>query len=208
VKLITDPVEIERKSMELIEEELGELDCSLEARQIIKRVVHATAEPELADKVIISDKAIESGFKALKAGANIVTDVNMLRAGIGERRLSRLGGELKCFISSDEVASLAKEEGITRSMMSMRQAIKNDENQVFAIGNAPTALVELMRLVEADEVSPRLIVGTPVGFVGAKEAKAKLETLDVPYITLRGRRGGSAVAASIVNAMLRLIDNG
>ncbi|GAB6137061.1 precorrin-8X methylmutase [Halanaerobaculum tunisiense] len=202
MKIIQDPKEIERKSMEIIKEEMGELDCSAKEKKVVKRVVHATADPEFAELVIVSQGAIESGLQALEAGANIVTDVNMLRAGINKRKVSALGGQVKCFISDQKIAKEAKEAGITRSMMCMRQAIKDNDNQVFVIGNAPTALFELIKLVKAGEANPALIVGTPVGFVGAKESKVELEKLDLSYITVRGRKGGSAVAASIVNALL------
>ncbi|GAB6100470.1 precorrin-8X methylmutase [Halanaerocella petrolearia] len=202
MEILQDPKEIERRSMEIIKEEIGELDCSAKEEKVVKRVVHATADPEFTELVIISDEAIESGLQALESGANIVTDVNMLRAGINKRKVSALGGQVNCFISDKKVAKKAKEAGITRSMMCMRQAIKNKDNQVFVIGNAPTALFELIKLVKVDKANPALIIGTPVGFVGAKESKLELEKLDIPYITVRGRKGGSAVAASIMNALL------
>ncbi|MGM0472253.1 MAG: precorrin-8X methylmutase [Bacillota bacterium] len=202
---IYQPEEIEARSMEIIERELEDEDLTVnpQKRSVIKRVAHATADPTLAQSVIISQSAVELGREALEDGCNIVTDVNMLRAGINSSKLKALGGEIKCFISDGDVAWKAKAEGITRSMMSMREAIRDEANQIFAIGNAPTALFELMRLIKEEEVKqPKLIVGTPVGFVGAKESKAQLEELAVPHITLRGRKGGSAVAASIMNALL------
>ncbi len=204
MEILTDPKAIEQKSMQIINQELGELSCSEPEKKVIKRVVHATAEPELAEAVIISQQAVESGLQALQSGANVITDVSMLQAGINDRKVSKLGGEVNCFISNQKIAKEAKEEGITRSMMCMRRAVQNKDNKIFAIGNAPTALFELIRLVRDGKASPKLIVGTPVGFVGAKESKLELEKLDLPYITLRGRKGGSAAAASIVNALLYL----
>ena len=200
--ILTDPRAIERKSMKIINEEIDQLSCTAKEEKIVKRVVHATAEVELAHSVIIADKAVESGLEALKNGKNIVTDVNMLRAGINKRKAAAMGSEINCFISDEKIAQKAKKEGITRSMMCMREAVQDPDNQIFAIGNAPTALFELIRLVRDGAADPSLIIGTPVGFVGAAESKLELEKLEIPFITLRGRRGGSAVAASIVNALL------
>ncbi|MBM7557127.1 precorrin-8X methylmutase [Halanaerobacter jeridensis] len=204
MEIIQDPQEIERKSMAIIADELGELDCSPAEEKVIKRVVHATADPEIAESVIVSETAIESGLKSLEQGSNIITDVNMLKAGINSRKVNELGGAINCFISDEQIAEEAKEAGITRSMMCMRKAVQEQENKIFVIGNAPTALFELIKLVNAGQANPGLIIGTPVGFVGAKESKLELEKVDVPYITLRGRKGGSAVAASIMNALLYL----
>lgn len=202
MELIQDPQAIEDKSMNIIEKEVADLECSQLQKKIVKRVIHATADFDFKDLVIISDGAVEAGLQALESGSNIVTDVNMLRAGINSRKLGSFGGELKCFISNQEIAKEAKEQGITRSMMSMRKAVQNSDNKIFSIGNAPTALFELMKLIQAGEADPELIIGTPVGFVGAKESKAELEKLDIPFITVRGRKGGSSVAASITNALL------
>jgi len=131
-----------------------------------------------------------------------VTDVNMLKSGITKGKSRELNIKVDCFISNQEIATEAKKLGITRSMMSMRRAAQDKDNKVFAIGNAPTALFELIKLVKEGKAEPELIIGTPVGFVGAKESKEELEKLDIPYITVRGRKGGSPVAASIVNALL------
>lgn len=202
MEIIQNPQAIEDKSMDIIEDAVGELDYAAQEKKIVKRVIHATADFEFKDLIVISEEAVTAGLQALQSGSNIVTDVNMLRAGVNERKLGELGGEVECFISDEEVAKEAKKLDITRSMMSMRKASQNPKNKVFAIGNAPTALFELMKLMEAGEVEPELIIGTPVGFVGAKESKAELEKMDVPFITVRGRKGGSSVAASITNALL------
>jgi precorrin-8X/cobalt-precorrin-8 methylmutase len=202
MEIIQDPQEIERKSMEIIQQEVGEVDCSPQEEKVIKRVVHATAEPEFTELVVISDGAIDSGLELLEAGANIITDVNMLKAGINKRKVADCGGEVNCFISDEQIAKEATAAGITRSMMSMRKAVQDPENKIFVIGNAPTALFELIKLVKAGKADPGLVIGTPVGFVGAKESKAELAKLDIPHITVQGRKGGSAVAASIMNALL------
>ncbi|MEF8798232.1 MAG: precorrin-8X methylmutase [Candidatus Bipolaricaulota bacterium] len=199
---LNNPEAIEAKSFEIIEEELGSLDRKPEEARVIKRVVHATADSEFADLIEISPEAIASGKQGLEAGSNVVTDVNMLKSGINERILAELGGVLNCYISDKEVAARAEKLGITRSRVAMRIAVGLENNRVFAIGNAPTALNELIDLVEKGEMDPDLVVGTPVGFVGASEAKESLSDLDVPYITVHGRKGGSAVAASIVNSIL------
>ncbi|WP_408956613.1 precorrin-8X methylmutase [Natroniella sp. ANB-PHB2] len=206
MEILKQPQKIEDRSMKIIDEEVGGFDCSPKEAKVIKRVIHATADLEFKELVVISDGAIESALKVLKSGANIVTDVNMLKQGVSKRKTSELGNEINCFISDDNIAQQAKEAGVTRSMMCMRKAVEDPDNKIFAIGNAPTALFELMKLIEEGKVEPDLIVGTPVGFVGAKESKEELEKLDVPYITVRGRKGGSPVAASIMNALLYQID--
>ncbi len=203
---IVEPSKIEEKSMKIITEEVGEFRCSPQEAKVIQRVIHATADFEFKDLVVISDAAIASGLEVLKAGANIVTDVNMLKSGITKGKTAEFGNQINCFISKQDIAAEAKRLGITRSMMSMRKAVQDPANKVFAIGNAPTALFELIRLFREGQASPDLIVGTPVGFVGAKEAKAELEELNIPYITVRGRKGGSSVAASIINSLLYMID--
>ncbi|OCL26126.1 precorrin isomerase [Orenia metallireducens] len=197
-----NPKGIEARSMEIITEEVGNLGQSPQEDKVIKRVIHATADLEFAKLVVISKGAVEAGLSALKAGINIVTDVNMLKAGITKGKRRELNIKVNCFISNEEIATEAKKLGITRSMMSMRRAAQDKDNKIFAIGNAPTALFELIRLVKEGKAAPELIIGTPVGFVGAKESKEELEKLDIPYITVRGRKGGSPVAASIVNALL------
>lgn len=202
---IIDPEEIEEKSMKIIKEKIKEFDFSSAEAQIVKRVVHATADFEYADLLVISEEAIERGATALREGADIVTDVNMLKEGITKGKIAEFGNQIHCFISDPETASQAQELGITRSMMSMRRAVQDSDNRVFAIGNAPTALFELIKLIRQGAVCPELVVGTPIGFVGASQSKSELEKLDIPHITVRGRKGGSPVAASIVNALLYMV---
>jgi len=204
---IVDPEKIEEKSMEIIEKEIGKLDCSEEEKKVIKRVVHATADPDFVNLIQISHSALKSGLEALKKGVNIVTDVSMLKAGINKRKLASLGGKVNCYISDKDVAEKAKELGITRSMVSMRKAVEDKKNRILAIGNAPTALFEIIDLIKEGKVDFDLIVGTPVGFVGASESKEELAKLDIPHITVKGRKGGSPVAASIINALLYMIED-
>lgn len=202
---LNNPDKIEERSFAIIEEELGSLGRKPEEAKVVKRVVHATADPEFADLIEISSGAISSGKDGLNNGSNVVTDVNMLKSGINGKILAELGGDLSCYISDKKVADRAQEQGITRSRVAMRLAVGLEENRVFAIGNAPTALNELIDLVEGGEVEPDLVVGTPVGFVGAASAKESLSEMEIPFITVQGRKGGSAVAASIINSLLYML---
>ena len=206
---ITDPQAIENKSFEIITAELlasgkGEFRSTAEAR-IIKRIIHTTADFEFFDLTRISDSAIGAGLQALQEGAHIVTDTRMAASGINKTRLAQLGSEVRCFIADPDVAEAAKTAGITRSMCAMKKAAQDPSNRIFAIGNAPTALFALKELIEAGHCQPALVIGVPVGFVGAAESKAALETLDVPYIITHGRKGGSAIAACIINAMMYML---
>jgi precorrin-8X/cobalt-precorrin-8 methylmutase len=200
---ITSPGEIEDRSFEIIGKELGARVFRDEAEaRIVKRIIHTTADFDFAELTRISDGAAEAGLRAIRAGAHIVTDTRMAKAGINKARLARYGGEARCFMSDGDVVAEAEAQGITRAMVSMYKAARDTANRIFAIGNAPTALFALEELMARGDVEPALIIGVPVGFVGAAEAKAVLETLDVPHIVTRGRKGGSAVAACIVNALL------
>lgn len=203
--MLTDPRAIEQKSMSIIEENLpGLLARPVGEREIIKRVVHTTGDLTVADLVLIHPRAVESGLCAIRSGRPVVTDINMLKAGINAGRLTAFGMSAQCYISDPVVAEEAKREGLTRAMVAMRRAAKETPGGIVAIGNAPTALFELCELIERGEASPALVVGTPVGFVGAKESKEALVALNTPYVTIPGTRGGSAIAASVVNALLYL----
>ncbi len=202
---ITNPHEIEEKSFEIITEELGDKTFPEDIGKVIKRIIHTTADFGFADITIINDGAIERAKEAIKAGKNIYTDTRMALSGINKRRLAQFGGEVLNYVSHEEVALKAKKEGITRSMVAMRKAVKENPDGIFVIGNAPTALFELMEQIKEGNASPSLIVGVPVGFVGAAESKEELLKLDIPYILTRGRKGGSNVAAAIVNAILYMI---
>ncbi|WZL71778.1 precorrin-8X methylmutase [Clostridiaceae bacterium 35-E11] len=197
---------IEERSFDMITEELGDKIFPEDIGKIIKRVIHTTADFEYADITMISPNAIASAQKAIKEGAHIVTDTKMAMAGINKTKLAKYGGEVHCFISDEDVAQKAKEKGTTRAMAAMEKAMKDEKNKIFVIGNAPTALFTLKECIEAGKVNPKLVIGVPVGFVGAAESKEEFENLQVPYIVTRGRKGGSTVAAAIVNAILYMMN--
>lgn len=203
--IIQNPLEIEKRSMEIIREEIGSLNLLYEEETVIKRIIHATADLEFAQLTRISPGVLKIANDALKSGSQVVTDVAMVKAGVNKRILQTLGCEVKTYIADQDVHSEAKKAGITRSMAAMRKAIKDQKNRIFLIGNAPTALFELIRLVREERVRVDLIIGTPVGFVGAKESKAELMKTDIPYITVQGRKGGSPVTAAAFNALLYMI---
>ena len=196
------PMEIERRSFEIIAEELGERKLDPEYDLLIRRVIHTTADFDYADNLAFSPNAMRILMQAIREGCDIVTDTTMAQAGINKRALARFGGAARCFIGDADVAEEARERGVTRSLVSMEKAARALGPCVFAIGNAPTALFSICDLVRAGRLSPRLVVGVPVGFVNVVEAKEELMKLGVPYIVARGRKGGSNVAAAIVNAAL------
>lgn len=201
------PGDIEKRSMEIIASELGrELD-SVNA-PVIRRVIHTTADFDYADNLVFTHDAVERGVAALKGGCDIVTDTTMALSGINKRVLGRFGGQVRNYIAEAEVAAQAKARGITRSAVSMEFAAQLQKPLIFAIGNAPTALVRLYELIESGEmVPPALVIGVPVGFVNVVEAKELILTLDTPAIVARGRKGGSNVAAAVCNALLYLASN-
>lgn len=201
---IKDPMGIERKSFEIIGSELGKHSFSDEELMIVKRIIHTTADFEYKDLIKISKNAIEAGKEILKNGALIYTDTNMALSGINKRALSKVKGKVICYVNLDEVHELAKEKNITRSMAAVEKAC-NDNVDIFVFGNAPTALFRLKELIAEGKANPKLIIAVPVGFVGAAESKEKLEELNIPYITVEGRKGGSTVAASIVNALSYMV---
>ena len=195
------PGEIEKKSFEIIEEELGrELDPVL--KPIIKRVIHTTADFSYADTLFFSENAVEKGLQALREGVSIITDTNMGRAGINKKKLEQYGGKVHCFMADEDVAAAALAQQTTRAAVSMDKAAAMQEDFIFAIGNAPTALIRLYELIQEGKIRPRLIIGVPVGFVNVVEAKELILTAGVPVIVARGRKGGSNVAAAICNALI------
>ena len=198
------PAEIEARSMEIIQSELGERSFPPEILPVVTRVIHTTADFDYADNLVFSSGAVEKGVAALKAGCVIVTDTQMARSGVNKRVLEKFGGEALCFMSDPDVAAEAKERGVTRAAVSMERAARLDRPLILALGNAPTALVRTCELLEAGALKPELIIGVPVGFVNVVESKELLLTEDVPYIVARGRKGGSNVAAAICNALLYL----
>ena len=198
------PADIEARSMEIIQLELGERTFPPEILPVVKRVIHTTADFDYAGNLVFSPGAVEKGVAALKAGCALVTDTQMARAGVNKRVLEKFGGEALCFMSDPDVAAEAKARGVTRAAVSMERAARLDRPLILALGNAPTALVRACELLEAGELRPALIIGVPVGFVNVVESKELLLTQDVPYIAARGRKGGSNVAAAICNALLYL----
>ena len=198
------PAEIEARSMEIIQSELGERTFPAEVLPVVKRVIHTTADFDYADNLVFSPGAVEQGIAAIQGGCTIVTDTQMARSGINKRVLEKFGGEAVCFMSDPDVAAEARERGVTRAAVSMERAAGLDRTLILALGNAPTALVRACELLEEGVMKPALIIGAPVGFVNVVESKELLLTEDVPYIVARGRKGGSNVAAAICNAMLYL----
>jgi len=198
------PMEIERRSFEIIESELPHpLDPEL--APIIKRVIHTSADFEYADSLCFSPNVVEKALDAIRRGACIVTDTNMGKAGINKKALARHGGEALCFMADEDVAAAAKANGTTRAVASMDKAASLDRPLIFAIGNAPTALIRLYELIEEGKLRPELVIGVPVGFVNVVQSKELIMTAGVPYIVARGRKGGSNVAAAICNALLYLL---
>ncbi len=197
------PEEIEKRSFELITMELGEKVLDPECELVIKRVIHTTADFEYADNLVFSPHAVQEGIRALKEGVRIITDTNMGMAGINKGALKRNGCSVSCFMADEDVAEYAKLHHTTRACASMDKAAELSENCIIAVGNAPTALVRLYELIKEGKIHPRLIIGVPVGFVNVVQSKEMIMTLsDIPYIVARGRKGGSNVAAAIVNALL------
>ena len=205
---IKEPMAIENRSMELIAPHLEGLNLDERATKVYSRLIHASGDVGYAPITRVHPEAIDCAIEALKNGAHIYTDVEMVRTGINKKKLASFGGEVHCLVADADVAVRAKELGITRSMVAMRQFGKALDGSIVAIGNAPTALFEVLRMVREEGIRPACIVGIPVGFVGAAESKAELtENGIVPYITVEGTKGGSPIAAAAVNALMYLIDN-
>ncbi|MBP2646123.1 MAG: cobH 1 [Firmicutes bacterium] len=202
---IKDPMTIENRSMEIIAPYLSGLNLSPTEVRVYSRMIHASGDPDYANWIHIEPNAIEKGRTALESGKDIFCDVEMVRTGINKRRLAEYGGEAHCLISAPHIAEEAKKRGITRAMASMREFGEKLDGAIVAIGNAPTALFEVLKMMEETDIRPALIVGVPVGFVGAKESKDLLiETSPVSYISVAGHKGGSSIAASVINALLYL----
>lgn len=201
------PKDIERRSFEIITEELGDTQLIPGTEPIVKRCIHTSADFDYAKNLIFSKDAVQKALDAIRQGASIVTDTQMGKSGINKKRLAKYGGEVFCFMSDEDVAIQAKTNGTTRAVASMEKAAKLNKKLIYAIGNAPTALIHLYEQVEKGIVDPELIIGVPVGFVNvvqSKELILKLE--DTPYIIARGRKGGSNIAACICNALIYMLD--
>ena len=196
------PADIEKRSMEIIDQELGNITLPEDKRDIIKRVIHTTADFEFARTMRFSDDAVARGLDALKRGATIPTDTNMACTGISAVSLKKLGGQKVCYMADPEIAAIAKKNGSTRATASMDKACDIEGPLIIAIGNAPTALLRLAELIVADKIHPDLVIGVPVGFVNVIASKEAIMKCHVPYIVATGRRGGSAIAAAICNALI------
>ena len=199
------PMEIEKESFRIITEELGDRTLDPEQAPILKRVIHTTADFDYADNLYFSPNAVALAKEAIRGGATVVTDTQMALSGINKKALARFGGEVKCFMSDEDVAVAARAQGVTRARISMDKGAALGENVIFAVGNAPTALIRLRELIDGG-YRPKLIIGVPVGFVNVVPSKELIIASPVPCIVARGRKGGSNVAASIVNALLYSLD--
>ena len=198
------PSEIEKRSFEIITEELTQSGIVLDPEKapVIKRCIHTSADFDYAKTMTYSDHAVGIAKKLIQNGADIVTDTNMALAGVNKKELAKYGGKAHCFMAEEEVAKIAKERGVTRAAVSMEKAAQIEKPVLFAIGNAPTALIELYEMMQSGKYRPAFIIGVPVGFVNVEAAKDLILKTDVPYIINRGRKGGSNIAAAICNALL------
>ncbi len=198
------PEEIEKRSFEIITMELAQQGIVIpkEQEMVTKRVIHTSADFDYTKTLLFSENAVQIAKELIVNGADIVTDTNMALAGINKKTLAQFGGEAHCFMADAEVAHLAKERGTTRAAVSMEKASKLKKPVIFAIGNAPTALIQLYDMMQEGIWKPAFIIGVPVGFVNVEAAKELIIETDVPYIVNRGRKGGSNVAAAICNALL------
>ena len=201
------PRDIETRSFEIITEELGNRVFEPDTELIVKRCIHTSADFEYADNLCFSENAAAKMMEAIESGVSIVTDTNMVKAGINKVDIGRYGGQVHCFMSDDDVAAAARISGATRASESMKKAASLGEDYIFAIGNAPTALVTLYDLMQEGRINPVGIIGVPVGFVNVVQSKELIMTSDAPYIVAKGRKGGSNIAACIVNALLYMINN-
>ena len=196
------PADIEKRSMEIIGEELGEVKLDEEKLSIIKRVIHTSADFDYVRTLHFSEGAVEKALEALKNGATIVTDTNMAKAGINKAGMEKLGCKAVCYMADTDVALRAKEAGSTRAAACMEKACLIEGPVIIAVGNAPTALVRLDELIKEGKIKPELVIGVPVGFVNVVEAKEIIMQSGAPYIVARGRKGGSNIAAAICNALI------
>ena len=206
------PADIEKRSFEIITEELGDKKLITGTEPIVKRCIHTSADFDYADNLVFSDHVVEQALDAVRSGASIVTDTQMAKAGINKKRMAQYGGEVHCFMSDEDVAQAAKKNGMTRAAACMDKAAalyqsgEQGRGLIFAIGNAPTALVRLYELINEGKIKPELIIAAPVGFVNVVQSKELILTLsDIPYIVARGRKGGSNIAACICNSLLYML---
>lgn len=200
------PEQIEGRSFAMITEELGPHSFTEEQYPIVQRVIHASADFDLGRSLLFHPDAIQAGIRAIRNGKKVIADVQMVQVGANKTRIEKFGGEIKVYISDPDVREEAKRLNTTRAIISMRKAIKEADGGIYAIGNAPTALLELIRLIKEGEAKPDLVIGLPVGFVSAAESKEELAKLDIPFITNIGRKGGSTITVAALNALSLLAD--
>ena len=202
------PADIERRSMEIITGELRDRGITLpeENAPVIRRVIHTTADFDYVEQLVFTPEAVRQGIKALHGGKTIVTDTNMALSGVSKPGLKKLGSQAVCFMADPEVAAEAKRRGCTRAVISAEKAARTYPDCIYAVGNAPTALIRLYELIRQGTFRPELIIGVPVGFVNVVQSKELIMQTDVPYIVAKGRKGGSNVAAAICNALLYQLD--
>lgn len=201
------PMDIESKSFDIITEELGDIQLIPDTELIVKRCIHTSADFDYARNMCFSENAVNIAVEAIKNGASIVTDTQMAKAGINKKVLARFGGEVYCFMSDKDIEETAKKNGTTRATASMDKAAGLNKKLVFAIGNAPTALIRIYELIQEGKLKPELIIGVPVGFVNVVQSKEIIMDTNVPYIVAKGRKGGSNIAACICNALLYMASN-
>ena len=196
------PDKIEKRSFELIENELGERKIPDEIKPVVMRVIHTTADFDYYENMCFSENVVVHALEILKKGAVIVTDTNMAKAGINKKALAELGCEVMCFMADEDVAERAKSGGITRATASVDKASELEKPLIYAVGNAPTALLRLYEYIKNKTFVPEVVIGVPVGFVNVVQSKELIMKSGVPYIIAKGRKGGSNVAAAICNALL------
>ena len=199
--MLQDPQAGEEAGLKIVDQEAGSHSFNPGQWSVVRQVIHATADFEFAREMVFHPAAVEAGVAAIRFGADIVADTQTVDVGITKDRLRKYGGTVWCFISDDDVILKAREETLPRTAVAMRKAAETSDGSIYVIGNAPAALLELIRLVKEGKAKPSLIIGVPVGFVGAAEAKETLLASTTPFITCRGRKGGSTVAAAIINAL-------
>lgn len=198
------PMDIEKRSFEIIGEEMGAHNFSERELKVVKRVIHTTADFEYKDLIRIDEKSIDTALSLLKGGCKIYTDTQMIKSGINKKALEKLGCEIVNYVSTEEAFKIAKEKNITRSMAAIEIAM-NEGIEFFVFGNAPTALYRLIELYKEKKADPKFVIGAPIGFVGAAESKEELLKTDLENITIRGRKGGSTVSVAIVNALMYMV---
>ncbi|WP_058993936.1 precorrin-8X methylmutase [Sarcina ventriculi] len=198
------PMDIEKRSFEIIGEEMGNHDFSDRELNVVKRVIHTTADFEYKDLIRIDEQSIDKALSLLKKGCKIYTDTQMIKSGINKKALEKLGCEIVNYVSTEEAFRIAKDKNITRSMAAIEIAM-NEGIEFFVFGNAPTALYRLIELYREGKAKPKFVIGAPIGFVGASESKEELLKTDLDNITIRGRKGGSTVSVAIVNALMYMV---